>query len=549
MTRNRLFLLAAAMLTASSAMQAQTSYEAAALLDTDLGGTARFVGMGGAMGALGADISTMGTNPAGIGLYRSWDLSMSFGGNWVTQRTQSNSTNNRSFDSFGSMDNAGLVITSKVSNENVLRFVNFGFNYRNVKRFGGKMGMASNLNGLSQTGQMAWQAWDNYSYVDYTYFDPQYSNSFFENSYYRNENYGWLTLLGFDADLMGLFACTDENGDIMYDEEEKVIEDKWYTLSEFNKYSEHLSGGIDAYDFNLSFNLLDAVYLGVTLTTYDVDRLLESSYSESFYGAGGYTLENYYRTTGTGYDFKLGVILRPFEESSFRVGVSATTPAVYKLCDSNWAVIRSEIPYDDLDENGEVIGWHLEEFEMDTRSEYASNGDYCYTNYTMIAPAKLNISLGGTIGTSLALGAEYEYSDNGAIKLYEYDGRENSEMNDHTAEKFTAQHTLRLGVEKMFSGSFYTRFGYNYQTGGYKADAKKMIPINSVQTNTAYKNVRSKSNYTLGVGFRGDTFYADAALLYSHQKADFFPFDDPELEATSLNRNLLKGMVTVGLRF
>ena len=59
MTRNRLFLLAAAMLTTSSLMQAQTSYEAAALLDTDLGGTARFVGMGGAMGALGADVSTM----------------------------------------------------------------------------------------------------------------------------------------------------------------------------------------------------------------------------------------------------------------------------------------------------------------------------------------------------------------------------------------------------------------------------------------------------------------------------------------------------------
>lgn len=531
MTRNRLFLLAAAMLTASSAMQAQTSYEAAALLDSDLGGTARFVGMGGAMGALGADISTMGTNPAGIGLYRSWDLSMSFGGNRVTQRTQSNSTNNRSFDSFGSMDNAGLVITSKVSNENILRFVNFGFNYRNVKRFGGKMGMASELNGLSQTGQMAWQAYENLD-VRPEDFDADNALSFYNYNYYKDSWVGWLTLLGADGRLIDATAL---DGGSFYP-------------SEANNYSEVLSGGIDAYDFNLSFNLADAVYLGVTFTTYDVDRRLESSYTEYFDG-GDYTLRNFYRTTGTGYDFKLGVILRPFEESSFRVGVSATTPAVYKLCDSNWAVIRSEIPYDDLDENGEVIGCHLEKFYMDTRSEDASNGDYCYTNYTMIAPAKLNISMGGTVGTSLALGAEYEYSNYGASKLYYDDGDENSLMNNHTAENFTGLHTLRLGVEKMFSGSFYTRFGYNYQTGGFKADAWKMIPINSVQTNTAYKNVRSKSNYTLGVGFRGYTFYADAALLYSHQKADFFPFDDPELEATSLNRNLLKGMVTVGLRF
>ena len=529
MKRNRLFLLAAAMLAASSAMQAQTSYEAVALLDTDLGGTARFVGMGGAMSALGADISTMGVNPAGIGLYRSWDLSMSVGGNWVTQRTQSNNTRNRSFDSYGSMDNVGLVIASKVSNENVLRFVNLGFNYRNVKRFGGKMGMASDLNGLSQTGQMAWQAYEN-SLVGNVFasdFDYDSPDGFYKKNYYKDSRIGWLTLLGADGRLIDATALN--NGS--------------YYPSEANNYSEVLSGGIDAYDFNISFNLVDAVYLGITLTAYDVDRRLESSYTE-FFDGGDYTLQNFYRTTGSGYDFKFGAILRPFEESSFRIGISATTPTVYRLRDYNSAIVSSTVPFYD-DATGEE--W-AESFEMDTFDEDAYGGD-CYTDYTMIAPAKMNVSMGGTIGTSLALGAEYEYSNIGAARLYYGDGNENSLMNDHTAKNFTGQHTLRLGVEKMFSGSFYTRLGYNFQTGGYKADSWKMIPVNSVQTNTAYKNIRSTNNYTCGVGFRGDVFYADAALLYSHQTADFYPFDDPELEATSLSRNLLKGMVTVGLRF
>lgn len=521
MKRNRLFILAAAMLTASSAMQAQTSYEAAALLDTDLGGTARFVGMGGAMSALGADISTMGTNPAGIGLYRSWDLSLSFGGNWVTQRTSSNDTRNRSFDSYGTFDNAGIVFTNKVSNEKLLRFVNFGFNYRNVKRFGGKMGMASNLNGLSQTGQMAWQAYENQNVLpeDFDYSNP---DGFYQRNYYDEPWVGWLTLLGADGRLIDASALDGGS----------------YYPSDANSYSEVLSGGIDAYDFNLSFNLIDAVYLGVTLTTYDVDRKLESSYTEYFDG-GDYTLKNYYRTTGSGYDFKFGAILRPFEESSFRVGVSATTPTVYRLRDYNSAIISSFVTFED----GSTY-----EGSMDTFSGDAYGGD-CYTDYTMIAPAKMNVSMGGTIGTSLALGAEYEYANFGAAKLYYENGDENTVMNDHTAENFTAQHTLRLGLEKMFAGSFYTRLGYNYQTGGYKSDAWKMIPINSVQTNTAYKNIRSKNNFTCGFGYRGDTFYADAALLYSRQSSDFYPFDDPELEATSLNRNLMKGMLTVGLRF
>jgi hypothetical protein len=76
-----------------------------------------------------------------------------------------------------------------------------------------------------------------------------------------------------------------------------------------------------------------------------------------------------------------------------------------------------------------------------------------------------------------------------------------------------------------------------------------MIPINSVQTNTAYANIKSTQNFTCGVGFHGDTFYVDAALLYSLQKSDFYPFENIELQATSVSRNLFKGMMTLGVRF
>ena len=49
---------------------AQETYENAKVITEDLNGTARYVGMGGATDALGADISTISTNPAGIGLFR-----------------------------------------------------------------------------------------------------------------------------------------------------------------------------------------------------------------------------------------------------------------------------------------------------------------------------------------------------------------------------------------------------------------------------------------------------------------------------------------------
>ena len=52
------------------AAMAQETYDNAQLATKDLNGTARYVGMGGAMEALGADITTMNTNPAGVGLFR-----------------------------------------------------------------------------------------------------------------------------------------------------------------------------------------------------------------------------------------------------------------------------------------------------------------------------------------------------------------------------------------------------------------------------------------------------------------------------------------------
>lgn len=58
---------------------AQETYQNTKMAENSLTGTARYVGMGGAMEALGADISTMSSNPAGIGLFRKSQVSMTFG--------------------------------------------------------------------------------------------------------------------------------------------------------------------------------------------------------------------------------------------------------------------------------------------------------------------------------------------------------------------------------------------------------------------------------------------------------------------------------------
>ena len=68
--KNLKYLFLASLGLMSAPMLAQETYQDTKFAENSLTGTARYVGMGGAMEALGADISTISSNPAGLGLFR-----------------------------------------------------------------------------------------------------------------------------------------------------------------------------------------------------------------------------------------------------------------------------------------------------------------------------------------------------------------------------------------------------------------------------------------------------------------------------------------------
>ena len=136
-------------------MNGQNAYDAERILNHELNGTARFVGMGGAMSALGGDISVMGSNPAGIGIFRSNDMSVSFGFNSTETESNFNGNSMKEDKTRASLDQLGFVYTYKVGNTTSLRFVNFGFNYHKSKNFNRLFSMGGQLDGLSQSWQLA----------------------------------------------------------------------------------------------------------------------------------------------------------------------------------------------------------------------------------------------------------------------------------------------------------------------------------------------------------------------------------------------------------
>lgn len=82
-----------------------------------------------------------------------------------------------------------------------------------------------------------------------------------------------------------------------------------------------------------------------------------------------------------------------------------------------------------------------------------------------------------------------------------------------------------------------------------KAEAYKQLPENSISTDTDFANAQALNNYTLGIGYRGNMFYADLAYKFSSYKEDFYAFDDLYLNKTEVTNTRSQVLFTVGMRF
>lgn len=530
MKKSRLTILAGCALVAAG-INAQTLYEGARLMESDLNGTARFVGMGGAMGALGGDISTIRTNPAGIGIYRSNDFMVSFGFNNTEAQSQFNGTKTNVNRFRGSFDNVGFVYSNKISNVGALKFVNFGFNYQKKKNFNRNFAMSGDLNGLSQTSQMAFS-------TDGIWYETAQGIMKKPNNYYEDINVGWLSILGLGGGLVNYdrsdvttqpnghpMNTTDANGNPLYSAYDYYVG----TPGKNAQYNSRQWGGINQYDFNVSFNVIDQVYLGLSMGIYDMSYTSSSYYSEQLQN-GSYTLENWFRSSGAGVDFKLGMIVRPSLSLPLRLGVAVHTPTWYNMKDVHSASITSNAglgpKFIDTSDAGDAL-----------------------REYRVMTPWKFNFSMGYTIGSSVAIGAEYEYQDYSSVKFRDIDGYQIGALEDYAKSFLKKVHTARFGIEAKLVPSFSVRAGYNFTSAAFDKGAYKDIPNTSTRTDTEFENTGSINNFTLGMGYRGRMFYADIAYQYSMHKSDFYAFNATELPATKVDNNRQQVLMTLGVRF
>ena len=537
------YIFFAVSLFAALSANAQETYENAKLAGEDLNGTARYVGMGGAMEALGADISTIGTNPAGIGLFRHSNVSIS--GGLLMQSDAKDFSNGKKTNL--SFDQIGGVYSTRTGQKS---FINFGFNYHKGKNFDYILNAANLLDGSSQNKQ---------SYIKGMLANEN-SGGFFVGKDKNGQNVGYV-----DATSPNV-AYTWSQIDYLY--WNKLIPDKntgrlnYESASGYNLARAN-TGYIGNYDFAVSGNFNDRVYLGLTFGMKDVNYKGYSEYRENFSNAGGVLVRDERKITGSGFDITAGVIVRPVAESPFRIGAYVKTPTWYDLTTSN--ITR-------------LVYAPSTTSVLSTDSSISNSYDF-----KMWTPWKFGLSLGHTIGNYLALGATYEYedyaninsrvNDGGYFDYYYGDYYESStadkNMNAHTKEVLKGVSTLKLGVEYKPVSNVALRMGYNYVSAMYDKDVQKDPGIASLGTAyasaTDYTNWSAINRFTLGVGYQVKNFNIDLAYQYSAQNGSFAPFSNIRnisipsgtttvtesnvATTTDVKNNRSQLLLTVGYRF
>ncbi len=515
---NAKYSLLAAVALVAVPLAAQETYQDTKLIDNDLNGTARYVGMGGAMEALGADISTISTNPAGVGLFRSSQVSVS--GGLVSQAGETTTPSYQGitgvkFDgkkTNASFDQVGFVY-SMPSGRN--SFLNLAFNYHKSRNFDQILTAANSLSYASQ-------------------------NKLSSIKYPDATDYNWN---GVDANYKELMTVNTAAKTMSY------LDGTAYVFGQYQK------GYIGEYDFSVSGNINNRVYLGVTFGLHDVNYRSNSYYTENL--EQNTTAESWedLHIDGTGFDVKLGAIFRPIETSPFRIGVYVHTPTFYDL---------------DLSSANDIT--------MADASGSKSHGNKVDKyNFKVYTPWKFGVSLGHTVGRRLALGATYEYADYGSIDNRVNDGGyydywsgmyydssvSDDAMNKHTSATLKGVSTLKLGLEFKPVEDLAVRLGYNYLSPMFDKDGYRDGSINSpgsaYATSTDYTNWKSTNRFTCGLGYTIKKFTLDLAYQYSQTDGEYYPFISYYVDGNASASNITDAvdvsnkrhqlLFTVGYRF
>ncbi len=494
---------------------AQSPSDALRFSQTFNGGTARFTSMGGAFGALGGDFGSISYNPAGLGVYRTseFTLTPSFKSRNINSSFNESSSKAKRDRTY--FDNLGFVLSFKPSGDSQSGLVNlnlaFGYNRTN------DFYTSSYANGDNPTSSImdyfAVQAQGN-NYIDMS-LPPINPNSNYNP--YLDSNAPWEAIMAWSTYLIdtvpgnhSTYWPSLNNGDGVFQQ---------------NRVS--TSGSSGEFVMSLGMNFSNKFYVGASINASNLDYTSNTTYSEDAFSSND-TLNNgdkfiysdYYQTfetKGTGYNFKIGVIYKPIE--GLRLGVALHTPTYFNLQDTY-------------------------SYSMSTKFRYGNSNSSTpnsHYDYNLETPLKAIASIAYVFKDLGLLSLDYEHINYSNMSFQDGgDGYNYSNENDNISKIYRNVNNIRVGGE-LHVNEFFLRGGYAFYPSPYKKGG-----------------LNDNANRTIlsgGVGYRSRNFFVDAAYLYSIQKENYIFYDlrntDGSLAINPVSTKMTEGklLVTLGFKF
>lgn len=485
---------------------AQDLTDALRYSDYQIQGTARSGGMGNAFGALGGDFTSVSINPAGLGLYRSGELSLtpSFDQTQVESTYLGSMMNDSKFN-FG-FNNISYVATINTRNRSEAGLINFnvGIGYNRLKSFN-----STSIVG----GDNA-----NSSFLDYI---ADNANAGDWSNYYEQ--------LALDSKLI-----FQDNNNVYWHDMEPYENFQGYGQSQQKSISKQ--GSLDEYSLALGLNFNHKLYLGASVGISDLyykesSDLKEWDANDNIPNFNNFTFSKYLRTTGTGYNVKLGIIFKPTNE--IRLGAAIHTPTFYNLHDVFDTELQSSLTLQNVPQSYDAVPDRILEYDYDLET-----------------PLRATLSGAFVIAKKGLISVDYEFVNYGSARLRRGgNGYNFSNENQDIAAAYRSVGNLRLGGEWRATNTISLRAGYELYPSAYNSQA-----FGATQPNAdANMNI-----YSAGLGYHQGNFYFDVAYRYSDltnydslYPAPVYNYDhtypQPQMAAFKTTKN--KVLMTFGFRF
>ncbi len=503
----------------SNIASAQTDADVLRFGMLNYGSTARSLGMGNSFGALGADFSAAMMNPAGLGLYRRSEVTISPFFN--LRRIDSDYLKNGDKESrlkFG-FGNLGIVFSSPSKKQNNgWKMFSFAIGYNKTNDFSGNSNAVSvnSKNSLLQSYCEELGALSSSGGIPYYQASSNYNGSNANNissDFPFDINLAWQTYL---LDSVNSGVNTFYYNSLPYAGVKQTRKVK-------------TRGGQGEWDFSFAANYDNKLFVGATLglssVNYNEDvDWTETDVADTIPGFKTYTLSSHLETSGTGINLKTGLIYKPIE--TVRIGLAIHTPTYLTLTDNYNTNISVQLE----DTNGIV-----------NSLDYVSPISVPF-QYNIKTPFRFIGSIAAIAGKTGAFNIEYEYIDYSRGSISPFDKTFKSYFdtaNESIDKKYTSSHNIRLGAELRFDNLRF-RVGAFHSTSPFKP---------------AYKGIRStdlsKTGITAGFGIRQDKYFIDFAIAHTETGSFLRPYsmNSQIVEGITYNEKDNRLLVTIGFNF